>query len=227
MDGGFIGAPVFVAVPPLPVCVLTHRTASTRTRARADADRELRSLLAYPLEETLGCEEAAALLGGDLQEVAAALLAAHASGELAEAVQGGHDTFKVRGLGGSRGGRIRGWGDGLGWAALPLRCQCTPLFTPPSIPLPLLPACHTPQKWLTGMGKAQGRKGKRLFLPVRIACTGRLHGPDVGEVLGMLALVREGDVAEAGAYVALPQRMEQLAAWLAANPAPPAAAKEA
>ena len=77
------------------------------------------------------------------------------------------------------------------------------------------------------MGKAQGRKGKRLFLPVRIACTGRLHGPDVGEVLGMLALVREGDVAEAGAYVALPQRMEQLAAWLAANPAPPAAAKEA
>ena len=44
MDGGFIGAPVFVAVPPLPVCVLTHRTASTRTRARADADRELRSL---------------------------------------------------------------------------------------------------------------------------------------------------------------------------------------
>lgn len=75
------------------------------------------------------------------------------------------------------------------------------------------------------MGKAQGRKGKRLFMPMRIAFTGRMSGPDVGEVLSMLAL-EDGDVADTAAYVALPQRMEQLRAWLAANPAPAAAAAE-
>ena len=55
-------------------------------------------------------------------------------------------------------------------------------------------------------------------MPMRVALTGRMAGPDVGEVLSMLAL-ESGDVAEAGAYVPLPQRMEQLRAWLAANPA--------
>ena len=75
------------------------------------------------------------------------------------------------------------------------------------------------------MGKAQGRKGKRLFMPMRIAFTGRMSGPDVGEVLSMLAL-EDGDVADTAAYMALPQRMEQLRAWLAANPAPAAAAAE-
>jgi glutamyl-tRNA synthetase len=75
------------------------------------------------------------------------------------------------------------------------------------------------------VGKAQGRKGKRLFMPMRIAFTGRMSGPDVGEVLSMLAL-EDGDVADMAAYVALPQRMEQLRAWLAANPAPAAAAAE-
>ena len=69
------------------------------------------------------------------------------------------------------------------------------------------------------MGKAQGRKGKRLFMPMRIAFTGRMSGPDVGEVLSMLAL-EDGDVADTAAYMALPQRMEQLRTWLAANPAP-------
>lgn len=78
------------------------------------------------------------------------------------------------------------------------------------------------KKWVNSVGKAQGRKGKRLFMPMRIAFTGRMAGPDVGDVLAMLAL-EDGDVAEAGAYVALPQRMEQLRAWLAANPAPAAA----
>jgi glutamyl-tRNA synthetase len=71
------------------------------------------------------------------------------------------------------------------------------------------------------VGKAQGRKGKRLFMPMRVALTGRMAGPDVGDVLGMLAL-ESGDVADAAAYLPLPQRMEQLRAWLAANPAPQA-----
>ncbi|EFN50451.1 hypothetical protein CHLNCDRAFT_29092, partial [Chlorella variabilis] len=81
------------------------------------------------------------------------------------------------------------------------------------------------KKWVNSVGKAQGRKGKRLFMPMRVAFTGRMSGPDVGEVLAMLAL-EEGDVAEEGAYVALSQRMDQLRAWLAANPAPAAAPEE-
>lgn len=32
-----------------------------------------------------------------------------------------------------------------------------------------------PQKWLNGVGKAQGRKGKRLFMPMRIVLTGRMQ----------------------------------------------------
>lgn len=56
-------------------------------------------------------------------------------------------------------------------------------------------------------------------MPMRVALTGRMAGPDVGDVLAMLAL-ESGDVADAAAYVQLPQRMEQLRAWLAANPAP-------
>ena len=69
------------------------------------------------------------------------------------------------------------------------------------------------KKWLNGLGKAQGRKGKRLFMPARIALTGRMQGPDVGEVLRMLAL-ENGDVATKDAYVALPERIETLRAWL-------------
>ena len=41
-----------------------------------------------------------------------------------------------------------------------------------------------------------------------------LQGPDVGEVLGLLAL-EDGDVKEAGAYVPLSQRIEALRGWLA------------
>ena len=69
------------------------------------------------------------------------------------------------------------------------------------------------KKWINSVGKAQGRKGKRLFMPARIALTGRMQGPDVGEVLGMLAL-ESGDIAEADVYVTLPERMERLRTWL-------------
>ena len=40
-----------------------------------------------------------------------------------------------------------------------------------------------------------------------------LQGPDVGEVLSLLAL-EDGDVADAGAYVALPERMQRLRTWV-------------
>ncbi|CAI7829212.1 unnamed protein product [Closterium sp. NIES-54] len=42
------------------------------------------------------------------------------------------------------------------------------------------------KKWIKGFGKATGRKGKRLFMPIRILLTGCMHGPDVGETLAML-----------------------------------------
>ena len=34
-------------------------------------------------------------------------------------------------------------------------------------------------------GKALERKGKRLFMPFRVALTGRMQGPDVGEVMDL------------------------------------------
>jgi glutamyl-tRNA synthetase len=59
------------------------------------------------------------------------------------------------------------------------------------------------------VGKAQKRKGKRLFMPMRIAFTGRMQGPDVGEVLGMM-LQHSGEVAPEVGYLALEERMERL-----------------
>lgn len=77
------------------------------------------------------------------------------------------------------------------------------------------------KKWINGIGKSQGRKGKRLFMPARIALTGRMQGPDVGEVLSLLSL-DNGDIAAATGttedksieYVALSQRMQMLRNWL-------------
>ena len=43
------------------------------------------------------------------------------------------------------------------------------------------------KKFVNGIGKTLYRKGKRLFMPVRIALTGRMQGPDVGEVLDLLS----------------------------------------
>ncbi len=48
------------------------------------------------------------------------------------------------------------------------------------------------QKWINGVGKAQKRKGKRLFMPMRIALTGRMQGPDVGDQLATLLLDEAG-----------------------------------
>ncbi|CAL8466948.1 g6484 [Coccomyxa elongata] len=68
--------------------------------------------------------------------------------------------------------------------------------------------------WVKGLGKAQKRKGKRLFMPLRVALTGTSHGPDVADVLALLAL-EDGDVKEEGALVPLSQRIEILRGWLA------------
>ncbi|KAF5840403.1 non-discriminatory gln-glu-trna synthetase, partial [Dunaliella salina] len=67
--------------------------------------------------------------------------------------------------------------------------------------------------WLNTVGKAQKRKGKRLFMPMRIVFTGRMQGPEVGEQLQLLAL-EDGDVCEGVQYTSLPARMEALRVWL-------------
>lgn len=65
------------------------------------------------------------------------------------------------------------------------------------------------KEWVKAVGKAQTRKGKRLFLPIRIALTGRMSGPDVGDVLSMLRL-DAGDVVPGAGYVPLSERLQQL-----------------
>mmetsp|Transcript_11387 Transcript_11387/g.34231 ORF Transcript_11387/g.34231 Transcript_11387/m.34231 type:complete len:576 (+) Transcript_11387:105-1832(+) len=80
------------------------------------------------------------------------------------------------------------------------------------------------KKWLKAVGKEQGRKGKRLFMPMRIALTGNFHGPDLPALVSML-MSENGEVnAEAAGYVPLAQRMEQLKAKVATMPQPAEAA---
>ena len=46
-------------------------------------------------------------------------------------------------------------------------------------------------KTLTGaLGAETGRKGKSLFLPLRLALTGREHGPDMNALLPLIGKER-------------------------------------
>jgi glutamyl-tRNA synthetase len=68
--------------------------------------------------------------------------------------------------------------------------------------------------WAKAVGKATGRKGKRLFMPLRVALTGRTQGPDVGEVVAALALCDAGrDLAPGVAFSPLAERVATLSAW--------------
>mmetsp|Transcript_22994 Transcript_22994/g.75089 ORF Transcript_22994/g.75089 Transcript_22994/m.75089 type:complete len:554 (+) Transcript_22994:1-1662(+) len=66
-------------------------------------------------------------------------------------------------------------------------------------------------------GKELGLKGKSLFMPLRLAVTGRMAGPDVGAQLQLLALAPDGAKCES---VPLDARMAQLEAALADMPVP-------
>jgi glutamyl-tRNA synthetase len=44
---------------------------------------------------------------------------------------------------------------------------------------------------MKAFGKSLGRKGKQLFMPVRLAMTGRLSGPDIPKQLRLLAAAPE------------------------------------
>ncbi|KAL3138236.1 hypothetical protein ABBQ32_006056 [Trebouxia sp. C0010 RCD-2024] len=127
----------------------------------ADADKDLRHILSYPLMDTLQNEAATAVLQDDFKQIVDTALAAYDSGELMSALAGGADGYKT---------------------------------------------------WLKGVGKAQSRKGKHLFMPMRVAMTGSQHGPEVGEVLRLL-LLEDGDVKDTSALVTVQQRMDQLREW--------------
>ncbi|CAD7695641.1 unnamed protein product, partial [Ostreobium quekettii] len=69
--------------------------------------------------------------------------------------------------------------------------------------------------WVKKTGKELDRKGKRLFMPLRIALTGSMQGPDIGKLLAMLGS-ESGEVAERSTIVSLGERMGALRSWLSA-----------
>lgn len=79
------------------------------------------------------------------------------------------------------------------------------------------------KKWIKAVGKDQGRKGKRLFMPLRLAFTGIDHGPELPHIVHML-LLENGEVAAGDAYVPLAARMDRLRATVANMPEPATAA---
>ena len=62
--------------------------------------------------------------------------------------------------------------------------------------------------YVKNLGKELGLKGKGLFHPLRLALTGRMSGPDIGDQLKLLALA-DGNLA-ANSYNSLAARMEVL-----------------
>lgn len=68
------------------------------------------------------------------------------------------------------------------------------------------------KKWVKATGKATGRKGKRLYHPLRLALTGKMSGPDVGSILEVMYLSEQDKAA--ACLVPLSARMEMLRAVL-------------
>jgi glutamyl-tRNA synthetase len=63
------------------------------------------------------------------------------------------------------------------------------------------------------LGKELGKKGKGLFHPVRLALTGSMNGPDIGEQLRLIHLAKSA-VADGYPLVDLGGRMQQLENYL-------------
>ncbi|KAL2479258.1 Glutamate--tRNA ligase [Forsythia ovata] len=67
------------------------------------------------------------------------------------------------------------------------------------------------QKWVKSFGRSLKRKGKSLFMPLRVLLTGKLHGPDMGA--GVLLLYRAGSsgvIAPQAGFVTLDERFKIL-----------------
>lgn len=67
------------------------------------------------------------------------------------------------------------------------------------------------KKWVKSFGKSLKRKGKSLFMPLRVLLTGKLHGPDMGA--SVLLLHRAGILGVCGpqaGFVSLDERLAML-----------------
>lgn len=64
------------------------------------------------------------------------------------------------------------------------------------------------KKWVKAVGKETKRKGKRLFHPLRLALTGKMSGPDVGEIVRVLYLTEQNEASPS--LVPLSKRIETL-----------------
>lgn len=49
---------------------------------------------------------------------------------------------------------------------------------------------QTWSQWTSAVKDATGRKGKGLFMPLRLALTGQAHGPDMGALMPLLQVIR-------------------------------------
>ncbi|KAJ7968962.1 Glutamate--tRNA ligase [Quillaja saponaria] len=67
------------------------------------------------------------------------------------------------------------------------------------------------KKWVKSFGKSLNRKGKSLFMPLRLLLTGKLHGPDIGSsVILLYRAGTSGDVAPQAGFATLDERFKML-----------------
>lgn len=64
------------------------------------------------------------------------------------------------------------------------------------------------KKWVKATGKEMGIRGKALFHPLRLALTGKMSGPDIGEILKLLTMAEEANAAPS--MVPISKRIETL-----------------
>ncbi|KAF5186321.1 Glutamate--trna ligase [Thalictrum thalictroides] len=67
------------------------------------------------------------------------------------------------------------------------------------------------KKWAKSFGKSQKRKGKSLFMPLRLLLTGKLHGPDmVSSILLLYKAGKNGLIAPQAGFLTLDERFKIL-----------------
>ncbi|XP_058743399.1 glutamate--tRNA ligase, chloroplastic/mitochondrial [Vicia villosa] len=67
------------------------------------------------------------------------------------------------------------------------------------------------KNWVKGFGKSLKRKGKSLFMPLRLLLTGKLHGPDIGATVVLLYKAGTTDViAPEVGFVTIDERVKVL-----------------
>ncbi|KAI4366984.1 hypothetical protein MLD38_022774 [Melastoma candidum] len=76
------------------------------------------------------------------------------------------------------------------------------------------------QKWVKSFGKSLKRKGKSLFMPLRVLLTGKLHGPDIGSSIVLLYKAGKLDVVAEPGFITLEERIDMIRQidWESLNP---------